>query len=195
MADDSYHHGNLREALIAKAIEVLTAQGVQALSLRALARDLGVSHAAPTRHFATKTDLLQAIAEEGVSRLIEMAKKGGTSASSRERLLQMSFAYVEWARQNPAFHLVLRNPEVLSYGSNELTKGLNEFADLQRAEISKAQADGWRADEDIDTLLFHLMSLTAGTAITATDPAYENLLGAALTPDNITSSLRLFLNH
>ena len=55
-----YHHGDLRAALIARAAEVVVADGVGALSLRELARDLGVSHGAPSRHFPDKQALLDA---------------------------------------------------------------------------------------------------------------------------------------
>ena len=64
-----YHHGDLRAALIARAAEVVVADGVGALSLRELARDLGVSHGAPSRHFPDKQALLDALALDGFERL------------------------------------------------------------------------------------------------------------------------------
>lgn len=64
-----YHHGNLRDALLRRAEEVLAESGVDALSLRGLARDVGVSHAAPRRHFADRQALLDALAEAGFDRL------------------------------------------------------------------------------------------------------------------------------
>ena len=57
-----YHHGDLRAALIARATEVIATGGVDALSLRELARDIGVSHGAPGRHFPDKQALLDAVA-------------------------------------------------------------------------------------------------------------------------------------
>src|SRR5919202_1039639 len=62
-----YHHGNLRSALLAAA-EGALARGEE-LSLRSLAREVGVSHAAPRRHFADKQALLDALAEDGFERL------------------------------------------------------------------------------------------------------------------------------
>ncbi len=64
-----YHHGSLRPALLKAAEEALDRGGVQALSLRELAREVGVSHAAPRRHFADKQALLDALAEDGYERL------------------------------------------------------------------------------------------------------------------------------
>ena len=66
-----YHHGNLRAALLASAERTLDEGGVGELSLRELARQVGVSHAAPRRHFADKQALLDALAEDGFERLGE----------------------------------------------------------------------------------------------------------------------------
>ena len=64
-----YHHGNLRSELLEQAERVLADRGAGALSLRELAREIGVSHAAPRRHFADKQALLDALAEDGFDRL------------------------------------------------------------------------------------------------------------------------------
>src|ERR687894_2671163 len=69
VATRPYHHGSLRPALLAAAEKALDRGGVQALSLRELAREIGVSHAAPRRHFADKQALLDALAQEGFARL------------------------------------------------------------------------------------------------------------------------------
>lgn len=69
MADRPYHHGNLRAALLTQAERTLREQGSEQLSLRELARQVGVSHGAPRRHFADRQALLDALAETGFSRL------------------------------------------------------------------------------------------------------------------------------
>jgi AcrR family transcriptional regulator len=69
MTERRYHHGNLREALLRRAEEVIRERGAAALSLRELARDVGVSHAAPRRHFADRQALLDALALAGFERL------------------------------------------------------------------------------------------------------------------------------
>ncbi|AYV31768.1 hypothetical protein EES41_34035 [Streptomyces sp. ADI95-16] len=79
--DGSYHHGNLRAALLERAEVVLTASGAEGLSLRGLARDLGVSHAAPSRHFRDRQALLDALAVSGFTTLnarLRSAAAGGT---------------------------------------------------------------------------------------------------------------------
>src|SRR5258708_35477325 len=69
MAERPYHHGNLRTALLAAAEVTVRERGVQELSLRELARDVGVSHGAPRRHFPDRQALLDALAESGFVRL------------------------------------------------------------------------------------------------------------------------------
>src|ERR1700761_1366988 len=67
--DRPYHHGHLRTTLLAEAERALSEDGIEALSLRELARRAGVSHAAPRRHFADRKALLDALAEAGFTRL------------------------------------------------------------------------------------------------------------------------------
>lgn len=102
-ATRSYHHGNLRSELLAAAERTLAEGGVQALSLRELARELGVSHAAPRRHFADKQALLDALAETGFERLgseLDEAVTGG--GDFRTRLAALAQAYVRFATRDAA---------------------------------------------------------------------------------------------
>ena len=77
----TYHHGNLREALLTAAESALASGGD--LSLRALARQVGVSHAAPRRHFSDKQALLDALAEDGFVRLGTVLREAVAGATSR----------------------------------------------------------------------------------------------------------------
>ena len=190
---DTYHHGNLRQALINRAIETLSEKGIEQLSLRALARDLGVSHAAPLRHFAKKTDLLGAIAIEGVQSLLDATNATPGGYCGQKRLRAMALAYVTWAQENPAFHRVIRNSEVMRYASDDVKSMLSDFADLQRREIRTAQKQGWRSLDDPDVLFLHLVSLTAGTAIVATEQIYKGPMGSSLSPEALGASIDLFL--
>src|SRR6476661_9098645 len=69
MNERPYHHGNLRTALLEQAERTVRERGVQELSLRELAREIGVSHGAPRRHFADRQALLDALAQVGFERL------------------------------------------------------------------------------------------------------------------------------
>jgi AcrR family transcriptional regulator len=100
-----YHHGNLRQELLRAAEAALEARGVQQLSLRELSRELGVSHASPQRHFATKQDLLNALATVGFQRCDAIATKAAAAASGQDfnaRLTKMALAQLGFALKHPA---------------------------------------------------------------------------------------------
>lgn len=99
-----YHHGNLRGALLARAEELLAEAGVDGLSLRAIARDVGVSHAAPRRHFADKQALLDSLAEDGFRRLGEALDEALLEPADGfvERLGAVAVAYVTFATEHAA---------------------------------------------------------------------------------------------
>ncbi|GAA0225212.1 TetR/AcrR family transcriptional regulator [Cryptosporangium japonicum] len=94
----AYHHGNLRDDLLAAAETALGTVGADGISLRSLARDLGVSHAAPAHHFRDKQALLDALAVEGFTRLADRVESGDTPGRPfRERLDAMTRTYVGFA--------------------------------------------------------------------------------------------------
>ncbi|MFI9806702.1 TetR/AcrR family transcriptional regulator [Streptomyces sp. NPDC052301] len=98
-----YHHGDLRAALLKSAERTLREKGVGALSLRELARDIGVSHAAPGRHFKDKRALLDALALDGYERL-NRALAGATEQPGltfEGRLAALARAYLGFAVENP----------------------------------------------------------------------------------------------
>jgi AcrR family transcriptional regulator len=96
-----YHHGNLREALLHRAQEMVRERGVAALSLRELAREVGVSHAAPRRHFADRQALLDALALAGFARLGEALRAAVVGTADIEDFAQslrgLAHAYVDFA--------------------------------------------------------------------------------------------------
>jgi len=99
-----YHHGNLRSALMEAAERALERGGVQALSLRELAREIGVSHAAPRRHFPDRQALLDALAHAGFERLGgEMARAVDRAGDGvAERFAALGQAYVRFATEHAA---------------------------------------------------------------------------------------------
>jgi AcrR family transcriptional regulator len=102
--DHPYHHGDLRAALLERAAEQLRTGSPADLSLRRLARDLGVSHAAPSRHFPDRQAFLTALAAAGWQRLdAELgAADPGPDAGLRSRVLALGRAYVRFATSEPA---------------------------------------------------------------------------------------------
>ena len=102
-----YHHGDLRRALVEAARRILEAEGPTALSLRAVAREAGVSPAAPYHHFKDKAELLDAVAEQGWELLDAAMAKAKAAAEPRDKLNSLGIAYVCFARENPALYRVM----------------------------------------------------------------------------------------
>jgi len=109
-----YHHGNLRAELLDTAIEQLREAGVEDLSLRALARAIGVSQTAPYRHFGDKSELLAAMATYGYRNLLDALRQAGAAAGDcpQEQLFAFAHAYVDYAARNPQLFKLMFGPAV-----------------------------------------------------------------------------------
>jgi AcrR family transcriptional regulator len=107
----SYHHGALREALLEAAETVLLRDGLRGLTLRAMSREVGVSHTAPQRHFRDTADVLSELAAIGHYRLAaSMAASAEGVAAEPARRKAVARGYVQFAVQQPdLFRLMSRN--------------------------------------------------------------------------------------
>jgi AcrR family transcriptional regulator len=110
----SYHHGNLRAELLDTALEQLREAGADDLSLRALARAIGVSQTAPYRHFADKGELLAAMATRGYRQLLGALRQAEQSAGDcpQDQLVAVAHAYVDFAASNPQLFKLMFGPAV-----------------------------------------------------------------------------------
>jgi len=103
----SYHHGDLKSALLDETARILREEGEDALSLRRLAANLGVSRTAPYNHFKNKEALLSAVAEEGFSRYaatMKAAAQRGRMLGGRDQTRAVVKAYIDFARKNPEYY-------------------------------------------------------------------------------------------
>jgi len=109
-----YHHGELRAALITEGLRLLAARDVEALSLREVARNVGVSATAVYRHFSDKDALMTALAHEGLTRLAQAQHAAAAAAgggNGAEAFAATGRAYVRFALANPAlFRLIFAAP-------------------------------------------------------------------------------------
>src|ERR1700738_1201887 len=103
----TYHHGNLRPALVRAAMELLEESGETALSLRAVARRAGVSPAAPYRHYADREALVSAVAAVGYRDLAEQLAAAHPSPPTPEQLAGVAIAYVQFALDRPALFRIM----------------------------------------------------------------------------------------
>ncbi len=122
---ETYHHGELPEVLMALAVQAIEAKGTEALSLRALAREAGVSATAPYRHFPSKSGLLAGVATQGFIMLKDaMSERIAQHKNIDERFIAMGLAYIDFAVENPV-------PYKLMFGS--VLADFSEFETLQEA--------------------------------------------------------------
>lgn len=112
----AYHHGNLREALVAEAAEMIAEGGAASVTMRAIGHRLGVSRTAPYRHFGDKDALLAAVAASGFDRLRERLETIDADAprASIERFRSMGEEYVRFALENPAHYRLMYGKEALA---------------------------------------------------------------------------------
>lgn len=126
-----YHHGDLRRALLDAALEILQERGD--LSLRAVARRAGVSHAAPYHHFADRRALVSALAGEGLTAFREALLAGARrEADPHLRMLEVGVAYVRFAVENPAHFRLMFSAELADRSDDP---GLQEAYDAAYAVL------------------------------------------------------------
>jgi AcrR family transcriptional regulator len=138
-----YHHGNLRTALLAEAEHTVRERGAQALSLRELARTIGVSHGAPRRHFPDRQALLDALAEAGFERLDVELRSAHESAGEdfESRLQATAAAYVRFATRDAAL-LELMFAHKHSAHSDSLQRAAESAFSVMLELIEQGQAEG-----------------------------------------------------
>jgi AcrR family transcriptional regulator len=137
-----YHHGNLREALLASALAVVAEAGVAELSLREVARRAGVSHAAPGHHFADKAGLLTALATLGFQRFAQALEAGGARGDGTpERLRWLGWAYVMFAAENEPYFRIMFRPELLHRDDPELRAASLRAYALLAGAVQRDDAD------------------------------------------------------
>ncbi|WP_250448538.1 TetR/AcrR family transcriptional regulator [Actinotalea sp. C106] len=141
----SYHHGALREALLGGARELLAEGGADGFSLSALARRLGVSTAAPYRHFADKDALVDELCAEGYREFgAALTQAAGSTTDARQRLDALGVAYLRFAREHPAVFGIMftdRGPAVLASGESTYDVLVDAVAAAQDAGVLPPGAD------------------------------------------------------
>lgn len=174
----SYHYGNLRQALLERAAEVIAEHGIEAVSLRGLARDLGVSHAAPARHFADRAALLRELAKEGFRRSVEAMNRGAEAAGpdpvARYRALGRS--YVRFACENRSYFRAISHPEVSGQDDQEFREARQAFHRTMWDGAVAAKASGWHPEADTGALVAFSTAAAIGAASLLADDRLSEIL-------------------
>jgi AcrR family transcriptional regulator len=114
MSRPTYHHGDLRAAILTEAARLVAERGAERVSLRELARAAGVSHAAPAHHFTDRRGLFTALATQGFQWLAEAL------AEARGHFADAALAYVRFAIDHPGHYQVMFNKSLLDVSDTEL---------------------------------------------------------------------------
>jgi AcrR family transcriptional regulator len=112
ISGSSYHHGDLRAALVTAAAELVTCCGPAAVSLREVARIVGVSHNAPYRHFPTRQALLAAVAAYGFEMLFKAMKESSLSPDPAEHLQLIGRVYIGFALRHRGVYQLMFSDEI-----------------------------------------------------------------------------------
>lgn len=186
-----YHHGDLRSTLLSSAERTLREKGAAALSLRELARDAGVSHAAPGRHFKDKQALLDALALDGYARLNRtMSEADDPTLPFEPRLTALARAYLTFAIDHPELLELMYSrkhaPESAEKFAGAVEESLTAFLTL----ITDAQQKGEITKTDVESVMLITAASLHGLAALTTTGAYapEDIL------DNLATHTHLLLN-
>jgi len=133
----TYHHGNLREVLITEGLALAAEAGLDAVSIREVARRAGVSPGAPFRHFPDKVALMTAVAEEAMARFraeIVAALGRETSGDPIRRIRAIGKAFLDWARRNPTHFEIISSRRAIDFAGSASLGASN--AEIQAQMVS-----------------------------------------------------------
>ncbi len=168
-----YHHGAVRERLVAEALALAGESGAAGVSLREAARRVGVSHAAAYHHFSDRAGLIAAAATEGMWRLaaaLERAERD-EAGDPAERVCRISAAYVDFALGEPAAFRLMFATEVAHKARFPELRAASDAAAaplLRALQLWRGEASG-AIGEDVRQLAVTLWSLVHGLSVLALD--------------------------
>jgi AcrR family transcriptional regulator len=166
-ANPTYYGGDLRRDLLDAALRTIAREGPSAVSLRSLARDLGVSHAAPANHFPDKAALFTAIAVEGFTLLGEAmaaATELGPDATAGQRFRAAGRAYTGFALAHPAHFAVMWQRDLVHPDDPELVAAGDATFELLLGGVREVQAEGWAPGADPQAVAWLAWSVVHGLA-------------------------------
>ena len=188
-----YHHGDLRRALIDAALKDIATSGPAHVSLRALARSAGVSHAAPAQPFTDKTGVFTAIATEGFQLLHDSQLRTIEGTEPSETLLPLAVNYVTFALDHPSHYEVMWREDLYDPADAALIAARAEVFDsfyqsvaagtgeVEPDRFSGAVAAAWSMVHGFATLWLsgNLAAIVGTDPIAATDEVARGLVAIA----------------
>jgi AcrR family transcriptional regulator len=166
---DSYHHGDLRRALIQEALRTIQTSGVEALTLRTVGANLGVSRTALYRHFTDKSALLGAVAREGFRPFrLALLEAWHTAPNTLEGFQAMGVAYVEFALAHPSQYRVMFGHVIDTRATGSADEAGGPFQVMAGA-LAALQHRGLLPQEDTATVAGFAWAVFHGIAMLAID--------------------------
>lgn len=187
MSHRPFHHGNLRAVLLEQAEAVLRERGIDALSLRELAREAGVSHGAPRSHFIDRNALLDALAERGFLRLADEIRAAASQAPEGHAhvLRAACSAYVRFAVREPALLDLMFAAK--ADGPSEAVRGAAEHLFGTLTDIMSAGVEAGAYDAgDVGRLTLLLSATVQGISALVTSRRITAPQGETMIDDAIS---------
>jgi AcrR family transcriptional regulator len=148
-----YHHGDLREALLAQVGRIIRERGLEYLSLREVAREAGVSHGAPAHHFKDKAGLLTAFAAQGYERMARSVVAAAAASGGKDgaaALEALGTAYVRFAVENPEQFGVMFRPGALDEANPDLELAREAAYGVLLSTLHRCQREGQLEGVDVE---------------------------------------------
>ncbi len=174
----TYFAGDLRRAILDGAAEVIAQDGPAAVSLREIARRIGVSHAAPAHHFRDKTGLFTALAADGWARFAAAMTQARDEADGPlAQLAATGVAYVVFARDNPGYFRVMFRHDLVDTSNPAYAEGSKAGFDVLSEVVDACRALGWGRAEQPWILITSVWSLVHGLADLASNGTLDFISG------------------
>ena len=189
---NTYHHGNLRDEILKRAAEIIGEQGIEALSLRGIARDLQVSHGAPNRHFRTKAELLTELGAEAWFQARDATLAAAETLDSDNphmRLNAMGRGFLKWALTNPSLLAVIQHPDISHYVSDRLERASAQFHQTLQDAVEATQVAGRHPEVNPVLLTLYTNSVPYGLAALIQHPGSLGLVPDGVTQDQMIAEL------
>ena len=185
----------LSERLVQSALGLLAEEGIQALTLRTIARRAGVSHGAPARHFRSLSDLRAEVAAHGFRLLSEAMEKCDAQLSpevgAMPRLAAAARAYVDCAVGNPGLFALMFRTGDLDLANASFARDSHAAFERLLERVRAAQAGGWQAERDPRLLAGSMWASVHGLATLWSQGAFQGPVPGASLDDALRTTLEL----
>jgi len=185
----------LGDRLVNVALEILMEEGIEALTLRSVARHAGVSHGAPARHFRSLADLLAEVAAAGFRTLSEAMAKAEVAVAPNSppmaRLAAAARAYVDCAVANPDLFALMFRVDALDVENESFSRDAPAAFETLLEHVRNAQAAGWHPERDTMKLAGSMWVTVHGLATLWAKGGYPRVIPGASLDDALDSILDL----